>query len=136
MAFPPPAPMTPGAMPGAAPASPGQPPIGSSPATGPTPNAGTQVKGNQVIGAALKLLAMGVALVGPESDIGQSVLRLMQDVGKKLPPGATTEAGEKNALNEAQMNQQRMGPAMALMKQRAAGPQGAPPGAAPPAMAA
>jgi hypothetical protein len=121
--------MTPGASPAPAPGPQGQPPIGSSPATGPTPNAGNLVKGNQVIGAALKLMAMGIALVGPQSEIGQATLKAMQDIGKKLPPGATTEAGEKNAMSEAQLNQQRMGPAMAMLKQQAGGGGGAPPGA-------
>ena len=69
---------------------------------------------------------MGVALVGPGSPIGLKVLKAMQDIGKELPPGATTPAGEKNAMEQMMMRQQSMGPAMAAQKQ------GMPPGAAPP----
>ncbi len=124
----PPSPMMPGAPPAAAPQPPtqGQPPIGSSPATGPTPNAGNAVKGNQIVGAALGMLSLAVPLLGPGSPLGQKILKAMTDIGKDLPPGATTQAGEKNALEGLMMRQQSMGPAMAAQRQ------GAPPAAAPP----
>ena len=123
----------PGATPAPVPPPPQcQPPIGSSPATGATPNAGNAIKGHQVIGAALKMLAMGVALVGAGSPLGQKSLKAMQDIGKDLPPGSATESGEKSAVNDLQMQQQKMGPAMAMMRQGAAAPPGAAPGGAPP----
>jgi len=127
----------PGAAPAAAPQPPpqGQPPIGSSPATGPTPNAGNSVKGNQIVGAALGMLALAVPLLGPGSPIGQKILKAMTDIGKDLPPGATTQAGEKNAMESLMMRQQSAGPAMAAQRQGmppGGAPGGAPPPAAPP----
>jgi hypothetical protein len=110
----------------------GQPPIGSSPATGPTPNAGNAVKGNQIVGAGLAMLSLAVPLLGPGSPIGQKILKALTDIGKDLPPGATTQAGEKNALEGLMMRQQSMGPAMAAQRQGMPPAGGAPPPAAPP----
>lgn len=103
--------------------APGQPPIGSSPASSPVPNAGHAVKGNQIIGMGLKALAAGVALVGPSGPLGQAVLKALQEIGKHLPPGATTEAGEKNAMESQMMQMHRNGPMMAMLRQQAASQQ-------------
>ena len=89
------------------------------------------VKGHQIIGAGLKMMAMAVALVGPGSPLGQKVLKALQDIGKDLPPGAATESGEKNAMQDMMMKQQSMGPAMAAMRPPAAAG-GAPPSPTPP----
>lgn len=111
----------------------GQPPIGSSPATGPTANAGHAVKGNQIIGAALAMLSMGVGLVGANSPLGQKCLKALSDIGKDLPPGASTMTGENDALKSMLMKRQSMGPAMAMAQQGAGA---APPPQQPPPMAA
>jgi hypothetical protein len=105
-------------MPGAAPQ--GSPQLGSSPATGPTPNVGDHVRGNALIGAALNAMAMAVPLVGAQSEIGQELLSAMQRIGKKMPPGATSPGGEGNALDALRARQQQTGPMMAALQQRAA----------------
>jgi hypothetical protein len=114
----PPSPM-PGAGPQGMPPQ-GQPPMGSSPATGPTPNAGHAVKGNQIVGAALGMLSLAVPLVGPSSPLGQKLLKALTDISKELPPGSTTQAGENNALQDLMMKRQSMGPMMAQAQQGAA----------------
>jgi hypothetical protein len=105
----------------------GTPPIGTSPATGPTPNAGNTVRGNQLVGTALSMLAMAVGLIGPATELGQEVLGAVQRIGKKLPPGATSQGGEKEALQQQMMKQQQMGPMMAAARQGAQSPGGPPP---------
>ncbi len=88
------------------------------------------------------MLSMAVALLGPSAPLSQKILKALQDIGKDLPPGSTTQSGEKNALQGLLMKQQQMGPQMAAMHQGAAGgPPGAPPGGgapppSPPPMAA
>lgn len=111
--------------PGAGAAPPGQPPFGSSPATGATTNPGLAAKGMQAAGALLNGMAMVIPLVGAQTPLGQAFAKAMIDIGKELPPGATSPQGEQNFLQQMAMRQQQM------MPQRAA-VGGAPPGAAPP----
>jgi hypothetical protein len=124
---------TPGATPTPPPGGPqpGQPPIGSSPATGPSQNLGKMAQGIQAAGALLKGMAMVMAMVGPETPLGQALNKSITDIGKNIPPGASTPAGENNFVKQMALRQQQMGPQQAAV----AGMQ-KPPGAAPPPPAA
>jgi hypothetical protein len=88
------------------------------------------VRGNQLVGTALSMLSMAVGLIGPATELGQVILSALQTIGKKLPSGATSQAGEKEALQQAMMRQQQMGPMIAAARQ-GANPPGQPPGGPP-----
>jgi hypothetical protein len=76
------------------------------------------------------MLSMAVGMIGPASELGQEILGSLQRIGKKLPPGATSQAGEKEALQQAMMRQQQMGPMIAAARQGGT-PPGQPPGGPP-----
>lgn len=107
--------------------------MGSSPATGPTPNQGYEAEALQQLGVAIKQLEGMVPKLGATSDAGAAVLKALQQLAKFVPPGAVTPAGERNALEKTMLNNQRN--SMLLQQIRAAQAQqaagGAPPGGAP-----
>lgn len=93
--------------------------MGSSPATGPTQNAGHAAKGRAFIAAALKLLEGSVALVGSSSEEGHDVLKAINLLGKHTA-GGVPEGAQKNAMEGMMMKQQQMAPQLAQMRQQAA----------------
>jgi hypothetical protein len=90
-------------------------------------------QGIQAAGALLKGMAMVMAMVGPETPLGQALNKSITDVGKHIPPGASSPQGENSFAKQMVMRQQQMAP-----HQAAAGAMQRPPGAppAPPGMAA
>lgn len=84
-----------------------------------TPNHGNELKGAQLTGTALSLLSLAIPLVGVGSPLGQELLSSMQRIAKKLPPGVTTQTGEKNSLEQLMQRQQQVGPQIAMMRQAA-----------------
>jgi len=111
-------------------AGPPQPPIGSSPATGPTQNLGNAAKANQAVGALLKGMALAMALAGPGTPLGQALNKSISDIGKHLPPGASSPQGEGNFEKEMVQRRMQMTPHLAALSAQGGG--GAPPGAPPP----
>lgn len=110
--------------------------MGSSPATGPTPNQGYEAEALQQLGVAIKQLEGMVPKLGATSDAGAAVLKALQNLAKFVPPGTVTPAGERNTLEKTMLNNQRN--SMLLQQIRAAqaaqaaqGAGGAPPGGAP-----
>lgn len=115
----------------------GAPPPGTSPVTAPTPNLGDQVRANAIVGAAINALTMAVPMYGAQTEMGQELLTVIQRLAKKVPPGASSEAGHSNALEAMRMKQMQQAPLLAALRQRAMaqGAGGAPPaspGGAPP----
>ena len=123
---------SPAIPPAGTPARPGQPPIGSSPATGPTQNNGFVAKGIQAAGAILNGMAMVIPLVGAHTPLGQAFAKAMVDIGKHIPPGASSPQGENDFLKQMALRQQQMGPQRAALGAQGA-PGGAPGGAPSPA---
>ena len=126
---------SPSPPPGSA-AQPGQPPIGSSPATGPSQNLGRMAQGIQAAGALLKGMAMVMALVGPETPLGQSLNKAIADVGKNLPAGSHSPEGENNFIKQMALRQQQMAPHQAAAGTTARPSTPPAPAAPPPSMAA
>lgn len=88
-------------------------------------------QGIQAAGALLKGMAMVMALVGPETPLGQSLNKAITDVGKHIPPGASSPQGETNFIKQMALRQQQMAPHQAAVAGAAPHPM-PPPGAAPP----
>lgn len=109
-------------------AQPGQPPFGTSPAVGPTPNAGYEAAGLQKLGMALRLLEQTVPLLGAASEPGKEVLRALNGLSKHIPPGTVTPAAEKNQLQQMALQQAQRGPMIAKLREAAMQQQQAQPG--------
>ena len=108
--------------------------MGSTPATGATPNRGYEAAGLQKLGVVVKQLEGLVAELGATSEPGQAVLKALNSLVKFVPAGSVTPAAQKNSIeaqqrNMAQNNQQMQ--ALAQMRQKMAQSGGAgQPGAA------
>lgn len=81
--------------------------MGASPVTGPTPNRGFEAAGLQKLGMALQALTDALPLVGATSEIGQAIMPMLTKLGKLLPPGSTSPAGQQNELRTAMMKNQQ-----------------------------
>lgn len=106
-----------------APASQGQPqpqqaPFGSSPATGPTPNKGYEAAGAQRVGVLVKQMAEILPMVGATSDLGQALMKAMTSLAKHVPPGTTSNAAEKNAIEKMAIQNQQQGQSLQQLKQQ------------------
>jgi hypothetical protein len=87
----------------------------------------------QAVGALLSGMAMVIPLVGPATPLGQSLAKALMDIGKHVPPGATSPQGEKNFVQSMMQRQQQMGPHQAAVGAMGGGqPGGMPPGGQPP----
>lgn len=95
---------------------PGQPPFGSSPATSPTPDRGSQVKALSQLRVAVRILEMLVPTLGAGSEPGQAVLKAITTLSKFVPPGSTAGGVEKNTMQDLLMQQAQQSPMMAAMK--------------------
>lgn len=73
---------------------------------------------------------MVMAMVGPETPLGQSLNKAIADVGKNIPPGASSPQGENNFMKQMALRQTQMAPQQAAVAGMQKPP--APPGAAPP----
>lgn len=104
--------------------------MGSSPATGPTPNKGYEAAAVQRLGVLINGLTDMFKMVGPGSEIGKDILKIINIAAKHVPPGTVSPAGEKNQLEQMAMKNAQNGQQMAAMKPQAPGgaPGGPPPG--------
>lgn len=104
--------------------------MGSTPATGPTPNRGLEAAGLQKLGILVKQMEQILPEVGASSEAGQAVLKALNSLVKFVPAGSVTPAAQKNSIEAQQramaQNNQQM---QALQQMRMQGAQGAkPPG--------
>jgi len=116
-----------------APAAPakGQP-FGSSPATGPTQNAGQTAAGLQIVGMLINGISKAIPMVGAASEVGRVLVEFLPKLTKLVPAGSVTPAAEKNAMDQMRLQAAQAGPQMAAMRQSAAAqPQGGSSPAAP-----
>lgn len=106
--------------------------MGSSPATGPTPNKGFEAAGLQRLGLIIKQLEQLVPMFGSASEPGKAVLDALRSLSKHVPSGSVTPGAERSNIDRMAMQNAQNNSAMQRMKQQQqGGGQGAgPPGAA------
>lgn len=85
------------------PSQPQEPPLGVSSATGPTPNRGYEAAAKQRLGVIIRQLEQLIPLTGSTSEIGQTVLKMLNMAAKHIEPGEVTPAAERNTLDQLQM---------------------------------
>lgn len=111
--------------------------MGASSATGPTPNAGYEAGGMQILGVVMKQLTNALPMLGASSEAGQMVLDFLKKVGKLVPAGSVSPAAEQNVMQAAMIKQAQQAQMMQSMRAQQAqvaqgGGQGAPPAPAGP----
>jgi hypothetical protein len=120
-------------------------PFGASPATQQTPNRGQEAKAMQLLSFVVKHLGDAVAMAGAGSELGQKILKPLQDLSKLVVPGSSSPASDKNTMEEMQMKNAQQNQMMQQLRQQrmqqaqGGGQPGAgaqPPGAGAPGMAA
>jgi hypothetical protein len=89
-------------------------------------------KGMQAAGAILNGMAMVIPLVGAATPLGQAFAKAMMDIGKHIPPGASTPMGEMNQAKQNLMRQQQMASQRSAVGAMGGAPGGAPPPSPPP----
>jgi hypothetical protein len=104
--------------------------MGSTPATGPTPNKGFEAAGLQRLGLVIKQLEQLVPMFGSGSEPGKAVLEALNKLAKHVPTGASTPAAERPNIDRMSMQNTQNNQAMQQMRQRMASGQGSAPGAA------
>ncbi len=105
--------------------------MGSSPATGPTPNKGFEAAGLQRLGLVIKQLEQLVPLLGVSSDPGKAVLDALKTLSKYVPSGAVTPGAERTNIDRMGMQNAQNNTAMQQMRKQGGGaPGGTQPGAA------
>lgn len=81
----------------------GQPPFGSSPATGPTQNAGYQAQGLQGLALVCKGLERLIPLLGASTEAGQDALDALKRLAKHIPPGSVSPAAQQTEMEKMRM---------------------------------
>jgi hypothetical protein len=104
--------------------------MGSSPATGPTPNKGFEAAGLQRLGIVIKQLEQLVPMFGAGSEPGKAVLEALNKLAKHVPSGSVTPGAERTNIDRMAMQNAQNNSAMQRMRQQQAGGQGGAPGAA------
>jgi len=109
-------------------------PLGSTGATTPTANRGGEAAAIQAVSAAAQILTHALTQAGATSEIGGKLLDILKSLNKIAPPGASSPAGQKNVMDQAQLRnaqQNQMAQQMrAQMMKQGGGGGGAPPGMA------
>ena len=100
-----------------------QPPFGSSPATGPTQNAGYEAQAAQQLGFIVKQLEQLVAKSGATSEIGKVALDALNKLVKFVPQGAVSPASQRNQIEQMAMKNTEQGQSMQALQQRMQGGQ-------------
>lgn len=84
------------------------------------------------MGLIAKQLTEMLNLTGVQSDMGKTILKMLNDASKIAPPGSVSPAQEKNNIESMAMKNAANNQQMAQLKQQMAG--GGAPGGAPPGM--
>jgi hypothetical protein len=106
---------------------PQQPPFGSTQATAATPNKGYEAAGLQALGVIVKMMEPLLPKLGASSEAGQALLKAIQALSKFVPAGSVTPAGQKQVLDQSQMQNAQNNQQMQALKaklQAAGGAQG------------
>jgi hypothetical protein len=104
--------------------------MGSSPATGPTPNKGFEAAGLQRLGLIIKQLEQLVPQFGSASEPGKDVLKALNMLAKHVPSGASTPGAERTNIDRMSMQNTQNNHAMQQMRQQQAAGGGQQPGVA------
>lgn len=104
--------------------------MGSSPATGPTPNKGFEAAGLQRLGIVIKQLEQLVPLLGAGSEPGKAVLEALGKLAKHVPSGSVTPGAERANIDRMAMQNSQNNAAMQKMRAQMAGGGAPQPGAA------
>lgn len=123
--------------PGAPAGSVGQSPPGSSPATTPVPNRGTEAAAMASLSIIVNALLKLAPELGVGTDIGRDALTAAQKLAKYVPPGSTSQGLENNAMMRMQREHMQQAPnaAIAAARQQAGAATTPPAAAAQPAAA-
>jgi hypothetical protein len=100
--------------------------MGSSPATGPTPNKGYEAAGLQRLGLVIKQLEALVPMLGSGSEPGAAVLKALNSLAKFVPSGSVTPGAERTNIDRMAMQNAQNNRAMQQMRQGGGQPGGAP----------
>ena len=116
-------------------------PLGSTGAVSPTPNRGGEAAALQAASAAAQILTQALNHAGATSEIGGKLLDILKSLNKLAPPGSSSPAGQKNAMDQAQLRNSQQNQMAQQMRQRmmqGGGGGGGPPGGGgmPPGMGA
>ena len=95
--------------------------MGSSPATGPTPNKGFEAAGLQRLGIVIKQMEQLVPMLGAGSEPGKDVLKALNMLAKHVPSGSVTPGAERTNIDRMAMQNAQNNSAMQKMRQQAAG---------------
>lgn len=79
-----------------------QPPTGVSSATQPTPNKGYEAAAAQRVSLALTLLTEAMSMAGATSDVGSAAHKAIGILAKAVPPGTSSQASQRNAIDQLQ----------------------------------
>lgn len=91
--------------------------MGSSPATGPTPNKGFEAAGLQRLGLVIKQLEALVPMLGSGSEAGGAVLKALNSLAKFVPSGSVTPGAERTNIDRMAMQNAQNNQAMQQMRQ-------------------
>jgi hypothetical protein len=100
--------------------------MGSTPATGPTPNKGYEAAAMQRVGVLVKQMTDILPMVGATSDLGQALMKSITALAKHVPPGSNSNAAEKNSIEKMAIQNQQNGAMQQQLKQPAAPPPSTP----------
>lgn len=81
----------------------------------------------QRLGMIVKQLGDLIPMLGATSEIGQAVMKAVQNLAKHVPPGAVTPASEKNTLEQLALKNAQQNQTVQQMRQQGQGGQGGPP---------
>lgn len=95
----------------------GAPPMGVSPATGPTPNSGMEMKGEQGVALILDAAAELLPMVGAASQMGQLLLDFIKKGSRLVQPGAVSPAGKQNQIEDMMRRNAQNGANMQMVRQ-------------------
>ena len=91
--------------------------MGTTPATGPSPNRGREMAGLQKISLALKALEEAIPMVGAASEPGAAILKCITNLAKFMQPGSVSPAAERNQLESMLTQNTRNGQVLQQLKQ-------------------
>ncbi len=109
-----------------------QPPMGVSSATQPTPNKGFDAAAAQRVSLALNILTEVMSMAGATSDIGMAANKAIGILAKAVPPGTSSPASQRNAIDQLQQKNMQNQATMQQMQKGGGQGGGMPPGGAPP----
>ena len=91
--------------------------MGSSPATGPTPNKGFEAAGLQRLGVVIKQLEQLIPMLGSGTPPGADVLKALNLLSKHVPAGSVTPAAEKTSIDRMAMQNSQNNQQMQALRQ-------------------